>query len=179
MRSEQDSGRLLVAVCDAAVVEAASKRGGAFAWDERHFFYPVAWAARDVLFVPVMPRRHLYLLSRAARWHRRYLRSRAARFGPGDGVVVPLPSSPEIKPWLYAEPEDADDYLNQLDIFIREEIDTAADEWAVQVEERGHRLFVVTPYGFERKNTAEHDRLMATVGPDGWHGSEAHFQSQC
>lgn len=92
-----------------------------------------------------------------------------------QAVVVPLPSSPELKPWLYLEPLDADDYLQQLDTFVREEMDTGASAWAEQLEERDHRLFVLTPYGFKRKDAAEHERLLAAILPS----EAADFRTSC
>lgn len=94
-------------------------------------------------------------------------------------MVVPLPSSPDLKPWLYIRPENEHDYLRQLDTFIRVEIDTGTLEWAVRAEDRGYRLFVLAPYGFERRDPTEHERLLATSGPDGWHGVVSRFQSEC
>lgn len=172
-------------VCDAAVLQAAVGNGRAFAWDEDRLFYPVgAWAVTDratiaaqVLSRQPLPRR--WFLQRAAKRQQRESNIEPPDLRSRDGVVVPLPSSPDLKPWLYIRPEDEHDYLRQLDTFIRDEIDTGALEWAVRVEERGYRLFVLAPYGFAQRDPAEHERLLAAAGPDGWNGVQSRFQSEC
>lgn len=89
------------------------------------------------------------------------------------GVVVPLPSSPALKPWLHHEPDDAAEWLGMLKTFTDEEVLTGAVEWAEHVEERGVRRFVLAPYGFLRADRNEHERLLAHAGPGGWH-QDAH-----
>lgn len=82
-------------------------------------------------------------------------------------VEVPLPSSPEPKPWLYLEPDDADDYLDQLDSFIEEQVQAGCLLWARQEVVDGIRILRLAPYGFERASRATHERLLEDVGPAG------------
>ncbi len=84
-------------------------------------------------------------------------------------VAVPLPSSPDGKPWLYIDPDDAADYLNQLDTFVEEQVLTGCLTWARQERVEGIRIFFLAPYGFEHASRAEHDRLLEAAGPGGWY----------
>ncbi|MGN6743971.1 MAG: hypothetical protein ACTHJL_11855 [Amnibacterium sp.] len=82
-------------------------------------------------------------------------------------VVVPLPSSDAPKPWLYLEPDDADDYLDQLDAFLEDEVQAAGLVRARQEVVEGIRFLHLAPYGFERASGTEHERLLDEVGPGG------------
>lgn len=99
----------------------------------------------------------------------------AAAYGDGTrrvpsvrcAIAVPLPSSREPKPWLYLEPDDAEDYLDQLDAFIEEQVQAGCLLWGRQDVVDGVRFFVLAPYGFERASRAGHERLLDEVGPEG------------
>lgn len=87
-------------------------------------------------------------------------------------VSVPLPSDPAPKPWLYTPPEDAADYLAQLDDLIAEELERGAVTTARQERLDGDiRLLTLAPYGFERASEQEHERLLDEVGPHGRYAS--------
>jgi hypothetical protein len=92
--------------------------------------------------------------------------------GPGAAsircaVVVPLPSSEAPKPWLYLEPDGADDYLDQLDAFLEDEVVVGSLVRARQEAVDGIRFLQLAPYGFERASRTEHERLLDEVGPVG------------
>lgn len=88
----------------------------------------------------------------------------------GFTVILPLPSSPELKPWLWGIPEDAEDAADSLALFIREEVETGCAHWALTVRSGHDQLFELASYGFRRADPAEHRRLLKSAGVDGWSG---------
>lgn len=82
-----------------------------------------------------------------------------------------LPSSGKLQPWLYAYPDDADDWVGQLLIWTDEEVFTLGlgKSRARKVED-GESFVIAEPYGWRRADTVEHERLLASAGPFGWNG---------
>lgn len=96
---------------------------------------------------------------------------------PGDSTPlhgwlrIPLPSSGAPQPWLYAATDDAEDWVDQLRVWVMEEVDTGGLTSARIREERDGRSFVVVEgYGWRVADLDEHARLSRLVGPKGWHG---------
>ena len=77
------------------------------------------------------------------------------------GVVLPLPSHQDAKPWEYATPDDARDSVAMLGVLLDEEVLTTAIETARSTERDGVRLVELTSYGLRRSDDAEHARLAA------------------
>lgn len=57
-----------------------------------------------------------------------------------------------------------------LNVFIQEEIDTGAADWAATTISPQGVMFELAPYGFRRKDDHEHTGLLRDSGPFGWHG---------
>ncbi len=83
---------------------------------------------------------------------------------------VALPSSGLPQPWLYAPADDADDWVQQLRIWVMEEVDTGGlTSSRVRVEIEGRSFVVVEGYGWRFSDPDEHERLSRLVGPHDWH----------
>src|SRR5436305_9244196 len=95
------------------------------------------------------PRRFFFLFDHAAYAGDRRNSSRPER-SIRCAVSIPLPSSPALKPWLYLEPDDAADFLGQLDAFIEEEVLQGCLVSARQEQLNGVRIFQLARYGLER-----------------------------
>ena len=96
----------------------------------------------------------------------------AQRDGAAARLSIGLPSSGAPQYWLYAEPEDAADWVGQLLVWIDEEVFTGGLGPACARELRGDESYVVvTNYGWQLTDGAEHARLTAAAGPLGWHGA--------
>lgn len=94
------------------------------------------------------------------------------RSGRTVRIKVDLPSSGRLQPWLYAAPEDADDWVHQFTVWIDEEVLTdGLGESREHVESDGENYVVVVSYGWRRRDPASHAQLSAAAGADGWHGS--------
>ena len=86
-------------------------------------------------------------------------------------LQLPLPSSSELKPWLRQRPTTAVESAADLSSFLLEEIDTGLKNWGKQLGAvAGEREFLLEAYGLRRRERAEHVRLTAAAGPDGWWG---------
>ncbi|MFD1722332.1 hypothetical protein [Amnibacterium endophyticum] len=85
-------------------------------------------------------------------------------------LVLPLPSAPVLKPWLYRPPDDAVDSARMLAVFLDEEILTTAISSARGEEVAGVTLVELAPYGLRRGDDAEHERLAAAAAAGGWDG---------
>jgi hypothetical protein len=77
------------------------------------------------------------------------------------GVVLPLPSSAESKPWEYAPPVSARDSVEMLGVFLDEEVLTTAIESARSTDRDGVRFVELTSYGLRHSSDIEHARLSA------------------
>ncbi|HKT58036.1 MAG TPA: hypothetical protein VJR25_14835 [Microbacterium sp.] len=84
------------------------------------------------------------------------------RDGQRARIVIALPSSDAAQPWLYREPESADDWLQQFLIWMDEEILTGGLN-ASRARElvHGESYVIVVPYGWRSSDPKEHSRLMA------------------
>lgn len=96
--------------------------------------------------------------------------------GPGESDAAPgwlrlaLPSSGLPQPWLYMPPADAHNWVEQLRIWVMEEVDTGGLTSSRVREEIDGRSFVVTEgYGWRLSDPNEHERLSRLVGPHGGH----------
>lgn len=86
-----------------------------------------------------------------------------------------LPSTGLPQPWLYAPPDNADDWVDQLLIWVMEEVDTGGLTSSREREEIGERSFVVVEgYGWRLSDPDEHERLSQLVGPHGWYAARSH-----
>jgi hypothetical protein len=90
------------------------------------------------------------------------------------GIVLPAPWSDSPQWWLYDRPTDVQYWALMLKHWIEEEIDTgAAHGWAVIDVRDGVHYFAIEPYGFRRRDEAEHRRLSA-LAPQGWYAENNH-----
>ena len=93
------------------------------------------------------------------------------RDGHAARVVIALPSSGEPQLWVYAPPVDADDWVQQLLIWIDEEVFTLGlVSGRVRTDHEGESYVEVEPYGWRVDDPDEHERLSAAAGPNGWSG---------
>ena len=69
----------------------------------------------------------------------------------GFAIRLPLPSSRELKPWLYTVPDNADDAAGMLAGFIDEEVATGCAHWAATTLRGADRVFELAPYGFRQR----------------------------
>lgn len=68
-------------------------------------------------------------------------------------------------PWLYAEPEDAEDYVAQLLVFLDEEVDTGGlGGGRVREDVDGGSYVIVTGYGFKLADKKRHVELEKKFG---------------
>ena len=93
------------------------------------------------------------------------------RDGTSARVVLRLPSSGTPQYWLYMPAEDADDWVGQLLTWIDEEVFTSGLlKGRVREERDGLSYVVVSNYGWQVSDAAEHARLTTAAGPKGWQG---------
>lgn len=93
------------------------------------------------------------------------------RDGHSARLLVALPSSGEFQYWLYAPPETAEDWVQQLLIWIDEEVFTSGlMDGRARVESNGASYVQSAPYGWRLTDPAEHARLSEAAGPDGSYG---------
>lgn len=85
-------------------------------------------------------------------------------------IHLPLPSAPQLKPWLCTIPDNADHAAAMLADFITEEVDTGCADWAATDAEDGDRVFTLEPYGFHPTDQTRHRQLTRSAGPTGWWG---------
>jgi len=91
--------------------------------------------------------------------------------GRSARLALALPSSGDPQYWIYAPPDDADDWVQQLFVWIDEEVFTAGlGSSRARSEHEGDSYVQVTPYGWRVSDPDEHARLSASAGPTGWHG---------
>ncbi|WFR67509.1 hypothetical protein P9139_02880 [Curtobacterium flaccumfaciens] len=96
------------------------------------------------------------------------------RDGESARLLVGMPSSGSPQYWIYARPEDAADWVGQLLTWIDEEMFTdGLGPGRVREDHSGESYVVVTNYGWQQTDTAEHARLTAAAGPEGWHGGDS------
>jgi hypothetical protein len=70
-----------------------------------------------------------------------------------------LPSSRKPQPWLYAHPEDAEDWVGQLLTWLDEEVFTLGlVEGRVRQIENGESYVTVELYGWRLSDVSEHER---------------------
>lgn len=88
-------------------------------------------------------------------------------------VRLNLPSTRLPMPWLYMEPEDAADWVDQLFVFLDEEVDTRGlDDSRVREMVHGKSYVVVTGYGFKVTDEERDAELSKLAGPHGdWSGA--------
>lgn len=95
----------------------------------------------------------------------------AQRDGHAARLVLALPSSGEPQFWLYTAPEDAEDWVQQLLIWIDEEVFTGGlVSGRTRSTHDGASYVQVVPYGWRVTKAKEHARLSRAAGPFGWHG---------
>ncbi|THG34448.1 hypothetical protein E6C70_09290 [Glaciibacter flavus] len=93
------------------------------------------------------------------------------RAGQHARIVVPLPSSGSPQYWLYAAPDNATGWVDQLLIWIDEEVGAdGMGETRARDINGGESYVVAENYGWRRQDASEHERLLAAAGPDGWSG---------
>jgi len=93
------------------------------------------------------------------------------RDGHSARIVLALPSSREPQYWLYAPPKTADDWIQQLLIWIDEEVFTGGlMAGRTRTLHDGASYVQVAPYGWRLAKATEHARLSKAAGPRGWHG---------
>ncbi len=91
--------------------------------------------------------------------------------GHAARLVLVLPSSGEPQFWLYAAPEDAEDWVQQLFIWIDEEVFTGGlVSGRARVTHDGASYVQVVPYGWRVTEAEEHARLSRAAGHLGWNG---------
>lgn len=87
-------------------------------------------------------------------------------------LVLPLPSAPGRKPWLYAQPDDAMESVQMLGIFLDDEVLTTAIYSARQRDVSDATFVELAPYGLRKNTDQEHDRLARAAVEGGWDGRE-------
>ncbi|MFJ3384047.1 MULTISPECIES: hypothetical protein [unclassified Curtobacterium] len=96
------------------------------------------------------------------------------RDGESARLLVEMPASGSPQYWVYARPESAADWVGQLLTWIDEEVFTdGLGSGRVRAEHRGESYVVVTNYGWQLTDTAEHTRLSGTAGPQGRNGGDS------
>jgi uncharacterized protein (UPF0548 family) len=90
---------------------------------------------------------------------------------PGTFAVrLPLPSTHQLKPWLFAIPDDAAHAATMLAGFLAEEVDAGCAHWASTTREGADRVFLLEPYGFRPADRTGHRHLAERAGPPGCWG---------
>jgi hypothetical protein len=82
------------------------------------------------------------------------------------GLRIPGPRSSELQPWIHIEPIDVRDWASMLAIWLDEDLAAGAGHLMSQLRD-GIRYLVAAPYGLQRADAEEHQRLLA-VAPNGW-----------
>jgi hypothetical protein len=93
------------------------------------------------------------------------------RDGHSARLLIALPSTGEPQYWLYFLPDTAVEWVEQLFLWLDEQVFTSGlmDE-RVRVERNGASYVQSAPYGWRLTDPAEHARLAEAAGPDGWYG---------
>ncbi|WP_156463401.1 hypothetical protein [Frigoribacterium sp. Leaf172] len=93
------------------------------------------------------------------------------RDGHSARLLIALPSTGEPQYWLYFLPDTAEEWVEQLLLWLDEQVFTSGlmDE-RVRVERNGASYVQSAPYGWRLTDPAEHARLAEAAGPDGWYG---------
>jgi hypothetical protein len=87
-----------------------------------------------------------------------------------------MPSSGLSMPWLYAEPEDAVDWVAQLLVFLDEEVGTGGlGSGRVREDVDGGSYVVVRGYGFKLADKKRHEELEMRFGTQSVIGREGLF----
>jgi len=95
----------------------------------------------------------------------------AQRDGHNARLQLELPSSGRPQPWLYTPPDDADDWVGQLLVWMDEEVFTLGlGKSRVRVVRDGASYVVVVPYSWQLKDSQRHSELLDAAGPYGWNG---------
>jgi hypothetical protein len=95
------------------------------------------------------------------------------RDGESARLLIGMPASGSPQCWVYARPEDAADWVGQLLTWIDEEVFTdGLGPGRIREDHGGESYVVVAKYGWQQTDTAEHARLTAAAGPQGWHDSD-------
>jgi hypothetical protein len=93
------------------------------------------------------------------------------RDGHSARLELALPSSGEPQFWIYAPPADAQDWVQQLLVWIDEEVFTLGlASGRARVDHDGDSYVQATPYGWRISDPDEHARLLTAAGPRGWNG---------
>ena len=91
------------------------------------------------------------------------------RDGLSARLLVGLPSSGAPQYWLYAPPTDANDWVEQLLIWIDEEVFTSGlVSGRVRELHGGESYVVIANYGWQVSDPMEHARLASAAGPPEW-----------
>jgi len=89
---------------------------------------------------------------------------------PSARLRVRLPSTGAPQWWLFAPPEDADDWVSQFFVWADEEVLTGGlGDSRARVDVDGESHVVAVNYGWQLSDPREHVRLTALAGPFGWH----------
>ncbi|QKS21650.1 hypothetical protein HUN58_18495 [Curtobacterium sp. Csp1] len=89
---------------------------------------------------------------------------------PSARLEVRLPSTGAPQWWLFAPPEDADDWVSQFLVWTDEEVHTdGLGDSRERLDVDGVSHVVPTNYGWQLSDPREHARLTVLAGPFGWH----------
>lgn len=76
-------------------------------------------------------------------------------------LEIALPSSGGAQPWLYRQPTDIHDWIQQFLIWLDEEMDTDGLGPSRAREERGGESYVIVePYGWRVRDSGRHRQLL-------------------
>lgn len=93
------------------------------------------------------------------------------RDGHSARLLIALPSTGESQYWLFFLPENAEEWVEQLLLWLDEEVFTSGlMDGRVRGERNGASYVQSAPYGWRLTDPAEHARLSEAAGPDGWYG---------
>lgn len=85
-------------------------------------------------------------------------------------IRVALPRTARDQHWIYADPDDAADWVSQLFVWIEEEVrtDGMGESRVREIEDRefgGSESYVIAePYGWRLSDPDEHARLLREIG---------------
>jgi hypothetical protein len=96
----------------------------------------------------------------------------AQRDGSRARLRLDLPSSGKLQPWLYENPDNADEWVEQLLTWTDEEVFTLGlgKSRARNVQD-GESFVIAEAYGWRRAVTEDHEALSASAGRFGWYAN--------